>query len=298
MPQVVHRVDGPARQRGEDDVVGDEVRADVGALGGALAPRGELAEDRQLATAELLPSLHPLVALLGRHGRVPRRFLERAHLLVGPRDAAPSLEVRAQPVVQREQVVDIVRGIRELLAPEWPAHPIRVGLVLLDLHLQHALEERREPHLEAVAEEGRLDLRIEDAADRIARERREDLEVLRTAVQHHRHRRVAQHRGECAEVGHRDRVDHGDAAVRRHLDDAEHGAVRPLPDELRVEREPPRGAELRRERVERVRRGDQPGFLHGMVRQGTSRPARGAVRLPRGGSARRRRRAPCRSRGW
>ena len=43
-----------------------------------------------------------------------------------------------------------------------------------------------EPDLEAVAEERRLDLRVDHAAHRLAHEQREDLEVLPAAVEHDR----------------------------------------------------------------------------------------------------------------
>ena len=260
--QLLHGLHGAGRERGENDVVGDEVGADVGPLGGPLAPGGELAQDRQLAPAEPLPSLDPLVALLGRHRGVALGVLERPHLLLRPLDAAARLELGAQPIMQREEVEDVLRRVGELLAPQRPAVPVGVGLVLLDVDLEHPLEERREPHLEPVAEERALDLRVDDAPRRLAHERGEDLEVLRATVQHHGNARVAEDGEERREVAQLDGIDHGGARLGGDLHDAELRPVRPLPHELGVEREAPGRTDLGGERVERVRCRDHPGRLH------------------------------------
>ena len=134
---------------------------------------------------------------------------------------------------------NVLRRVGELLAPERSADPVGIGLILLDVDLENPLEERRETHLEPVAEERALDLRVDGAAHRLAHEPGEDLQVLRAAVQHHGHTRVAEHGEERRQVVQRNRVDDGDVARGGHLHDAEHGPVCPLPDELGVECESP-----------------------------------------------------------
>src|SRR5207253_1655590 len=81
------------RERGEHDVVGDEVGTDVGARRAPLAPRGQLAQHRQLARAEALPALHRPVALVVGQAGEAVRVLEGAQLLVDPRRAPALLQV-------------------------------------------------------------------------------------------------------------------------------------------------------------------------------------------------------------
>ena len=84
--------------------------------------------------------------------------------------------------MQREKVQDVVARVRKLLGPEGAARPVGVRLILPDAYLEHPLEQHAEPDLEAVAEEGRLDLRVHHAAHRPPHEGGEDLEVLSAAV--------------------------------------------------------------------------------------------------------------------
>ena len=188
--------DRPRRERGEHDVVGDEVGTDVGARRAPLAPRGQLAQHRQLARAEALPALHRPVALVVGHVGEAARVLEGAQLLLDPPHAPALLQVGAQPVVQGQEVHDVLARVDELLGPERAARPVGVGLILLDADLQHALEEHGEPDLEAVAQEGGHHLRVDHAPHRGAHERGEDLQVLAAAVQDDGYLGVAEQRDE------------------------------------------------------------------------------------------------------
>ena len=107
-PQLLDVLDRAAGERHQDDVVGDEVRPDVGPPGGTLAPGRQLAQHRQL----LRPSsrCHPFTVRKrssSGQGLVARGVLEPLELLLDPGEPAAPLQVGAQPVVQREQVHDV-----------------------------------------------------------------------------------------------------------------------------------------------------------------------------------------------
>ena len=119
------------------------------------------------------------------------------------------------------------------------------------------MEQHAEPDLEAVAEEGRLDLRVHHAAHRPPHEGGEDLEVLSAAVQDDRHRRIPKGGEERREVRDRERIDDGDRLPRRHLHHAQDGPVGPLPHELRIDRESARRVDLLHELDELVACGEQ-----------------------------------------
>src|SRR5207244_11661399 len=87
LPKTFHVLDRPHGEGGEHYVVGDEVRPDVGAASAPVAPRGGGPENRGLAAAEALPSLHRRVALLGWHVGEAGRVLQTAQLLLDPRRA-------------------------------------------------------------------------------------------------------------------------------------------------------------------------------------------------------------------
>src|SRR5439155_15454490 len=102
--EVLVRLYGTGGDRGQHDIVGDEVRTDVGALRGALAPGGELTQHGELAPRMALPSLHEPIALVRRDLVEAPRLLERAQLLRDPGSPSAALELRAQTVVEREEM--------------------------------------------------------------------------------------------------------------------------------------------------------------------------------------------------
>ena len=100
---------------------------------------------------EPLPSLDGAEALVVGHRLVARPVLEPLELLLDPGETPAALEVGAQAIVQGEQMHDVGSRVGELLGLERAARPVGVGLILADAHLEHALEQHAQPHLEAVA---------------------------------------------------------------------------------------------------------------------------------------------------
>ena len=100
----------------------------------------------------------------------------------------------------------------------------------------HALDETVVGHRDAVADEARRELRVENARRAHAVARREEQQVARGRVHHELHGRVADQLGDRADVDVLERIQHGDALRCRQLQQAWHRAVGALPDELGVER--------------------------------------------------------------
>ena len=98
-----------------------------------------------------------------------------------------------------------------------------------------------------MADEPRRKLGVEHAGRAHAVARREQQQVAGRRVHHELHRRIGDELGDRADVDVLERVEHGEPLGGRQLEQAGHGAVRPLPHELGVEREPALAAGLGRE---------------------------------------------------
>src|SRR5215813_981155 len=92
-------------------------------LSRALAPGGELDEDRQ-ALAALDAQLEATPGLL-RIGFVGAGLYQRCHLLVEPTGTSLPVQLGFQIAVDVAQVDDIAARIGELFGRERPARPIR-----------------------------------------------------------------------------------------------------------------------------------------------------------------------------
>ena len=102
---------------------------------------------RHHATLGLGPGAHAQAALLALVGR--------------PLEPAHRLEPRDEHVVQREQVLDVGRGVEALVERERPAGPVGEAVALGEPHVEEPLDERRERR-RAHADEAGRDLRVEE----------------------------------------------------------------------------------------------------------------------------------------
>ena len=88
-------------------------------------------------------------------------------------------------------------------------------------------------------DEAGRELRVEDARGAHAVARREQQEVARGGMHDQLHAWVADELGDRPDVDVLERIDHRQTLRRGQLEQARHRAVGALPDEFRVEREPP-----------------------------------------------------------
>ena len=109
---------------------------------------------------------------------------------------------------------------------------------MLERDAEHALDEAVVGHRDAVADEAGCELGVEDAGGAHAVARREQQQVAGGRVHHELHGWIGHELGDRADVDVLERIDDRDALGARELEQARHRAVRPLPHELGVEREP------------------------------------------------------------
>jgi hypothetical protein len=130
------------------------------------------------------PALAVVVAGVGDHARA---------VLVEPGAPAQGVESRRHRIVQREQVAHVVRGVVQLRRRQWPAHPVRAGLALVQGDAGHVLHQPLVAGTGADAGQGRGDLGIEQRRRHRVAGAAQRHQVFAGAVHDLLDRRVQQH---------------------------------------------------------------------------------------------------------
>ena len=263
--------------------------------------RERASSSRQAATARSAESCRPLsrprratlrYARCGSGSIVAAGAVAARDLVLGPRTPAHVLELLDERVGEREEIAHVVGRVRDLRLGQRPPRPVAERLVVRERDAERALDQPVVRHRDAVPDEAGRELRVEDVRRAHAVARREQQQVARRRVHHELHRGVAHELGDRADVDVLERIEHGEPLGRRELQQARDGAVRPLPHELGVEREPALAASVGRER--RQRRPDPADArsqwsLSAFYQTRAREPprdrtrVRGETRIPRGG---------------
>ena len=207
--------------------------------GGALAPGRELARLGPLAGAEPRDPRQPAprllgVALVGGGG-------DREALLARPLEPPALAQPALQLVGQRQQVLDVLAGVADLLGRERARVPAGERRRLREPDPQHVVQQPGVAGLGAEAGEAGRDLRVEHVRERRVPRAAQDRDVLAAGVQHDLDRRVGEHGGERRRITDAalERIEHDHLARRGDLHEAEQRPVAALRHELRVDAQPP-----------------------------------------------------------
>jgi len=201
-----------------------------------------------------MQSRQPLQAPPGIDGihLVERFIVEHPRVLGQPGCASTSVELRLEFRVQLQEMVDVVRGVRELLGRQWAARPVGAGLGLVDGVAKLARHEFCVADLWGQAEQRRGDLGIEHRPRYPAACHEQDLEVLPGRVQDLRPGPVREERMQRAELEADAGVDEEAIGVGCNLYQAELRVVGAFAHELRVERDTGRALHAEHRRIELV----------------------------------------------
>jgi hypothetical protein len=179
----------------------------------AVAPRHELAQQRQLPPRQVARALDPQVRLVGAVA-VPLHALEPLELLLGPRHPAEPREALAEAVAQLEQPDGVLRRVVEHVRGERAHRPVGALVALVELHAELLVEQRGEPE-RALAQQLRGDARVEQAAHLPAVILAQEPQVVVGVVEHRLDRRVLDHPAERRQRADDERVDHRAQLARR-----------------------------------------------------------------------------------
>ena len=255
--QVVEVAGGGLGGGDEEVVAQDAATGQVSVLGQPLAPVEELADGGEVARAELLRPADAPPAVLGE--LVDELVVAVGELVVEPGEALAGVELRVQDIAQGQQVVDVGGGVGQLAVAEGAADPVAAGLPLLGAAAQDGADEAVVGEGVAMAEQAGGDLHIEDAVGQRAGLEPAEARLLVAGVHHDLDIGVGDELPEGVEVRQGEGVEDGDAAGRGDLGEGEFGAVGVLADELGVEGEDARLADLVVEGAGHGRVGDEAG---------------------------------------
>ena len=123
----------------------------------------------------------------------PAGSLEQAELLARPLPAAGPLELGLEPVAKLQQMDGVLRRVVEHSLRQRPHGPVGALMLLVELHPEVPLEQRRETE-GANAEELRRDARVEDVPGVPAIVLMQQSEVVVGVVKDDLHRRILEQR--------------------------------------------------------------------------------------------------------
>ncbi len=184
-------------------------------------------------------------------------MLQVLALLAGPSQAPDPLEAALELGGELQQVHDVLARIGELLGRERAGVPAREARALGESHPERLRQQRLVRALRGHPQKAGRHLRVEHARHLASERAAQERDVLAPGVHHDLDQRVFEHpRKRLAGRLVRERVDDLDplsarAVGDRQLDQAQQRAVAALAHELRVEREPPRRARVRRDSLQR-----------------------------------------------
>ena len=175
---------------------------------------------------------------LVRLGAVDRRIDQVGHLLGKPLAAAVFAEDLLQPLIHRAQMDHVGQRVFDLPVGQWPVRPVGEARGLVEAGAG------KTPHQSFVADRvaepanHRGDLGVEHRVRHLARQLKEDLQILPGRVKHLQHRRVGHQRQQRRQVEtRRQRIDRHRLVRAGDLYDTKDRPEGPLAHELRIHRD-------------------------------------------------------------
>src|SRR5262249_38285079 len=132
----------PAHDADQREVRQHEPRRDVERGRGALAPRAYLLRDAARPPAQLAGALHapPCDFRFGTSADSEAAFLA---FVERPGEPTHRFEAPDEHVVQRDEVLDVGRRVRALLAADRASRPVGEAIALGEPDVEESLDERR-----------------------------------------------------------------------------------------------------------------------------------------------------------
>ncbi len=109
-----------------------------------IAPRDQLAEQRQLAAREIARALEAEEGVFLAIAVAPLRPLQPAELFLRPRPASGPVQLLLQPIAQIEQIHRVLGRVAQHVGRERTHRPVGALMLLVELHAEVALEEGRQ----------------------------------------------------------------------------------------------------------------------------------------------------------